>query len=745
MKILDSAYIKKYKTDMLESMKQIRPEWDESEMEEIIDKMIMKRFSNPKVTVDNNYVGESRETTLLSVLDWALSREPIIAGNGTFYKNQYEASNPIAAMLDNFLTTRKKYKKEMFAVEDSRSAKYMDLDRRQKNEKINANSYYGASGTPSAAFFSKWSGPATTLSAQSVISTAKDFFESFLADNHIFLNMTELINWCNELKELDNDDIDDFIVRVSLEETTERLLDKILDKNKNDREILTRYLKNLTEDQITKIYYKNNMIAFLNNHKEITDIFTNILKNVHNYQSVDPKNPDPSIDTKGMDPKTWNSYVNKEYFMDPNDPPENIKSDLELFRGYIMKYVFNKHLCFDRVYRLRNFKRRVVTVIDTDSNILSMDILINWIIENVLKNQSFGRDKEHNEFIVINTITYIITAGIKETLLFYGKESNIPEEFRPRFNMKNEFYFSLLLIGKKKKRYINKTLLREGNLINPPKQDVKGFDFTKSSTSEYAESRYMDIIKNHVINSDEIDLKGVIRDVRDFENEIRQSIISGERTFLPNGSAKEIAAYENPEREQSIRGAYAWNYLNPDNKIEFPAKVSLVKMTIMTPDDMEDLKTTNPDVYNTIMDKIFNDTTGLFVTKKWESDPIELIKGPVDPKKWAKKLPKRYRTKFKNKTPEEWNDYVIANNLFTKESQGYYNTKSRGLQVLAIPSNDRIPEWAIPYIDMKTMVNTIIAPFKGVLEIFNTKFTSEGKLSNGVNRKTEKLTNIVKF
>ena len=80
-----------------------------------------------------------------------------------------------------------------------------------------------------------------------------------------------------------------------------------------------------------------------------------------------------------------------------------------------------------------------------------------------------------------------------------------------------------------------------------------------------------------------------------------------------------------------------------------------------------------------------------------------------------------------------------------KEREGYYEYKKRGLQVLAIPSNAKIPDWAMPYIDYDTMVNTIIAPFKPVLEIFNAKFPEIGKTRNGVNRKTATVSNIIKF
>lgn len=124
-----SKYIKKYKKRMLYSMEKINPNWDRDDVERILDKMIKKKLQNPVVEMDNNYTGEHKEASLISVFDWIIDREPIIAGNGTFYKNQYQGYNPIAQMLDNMLTTRKQIKKEMFKIEDTDSYEYIDLDR----------------------------------------------------------------------------------------------------------------------------------------------------------------------------------------------------------------------------------------------------------------------------------------------------------------------------------------------------------------------------------------------------------------------------------------------------------------------------------------------------------------------------------------------------------------------------------------------------------------------------------------
>lgn len=139
-KVDDSTYIKKYKTRMTDTMTRLNPDWDKDDIEKIIDDMIKKSVQNPVVEMDNNYTGEHKEASLISVLDWTFNAKPILSGNGTFYKNQYQALNPVAQMLMNMLSNRKSYKKAMFKIEDDTSDEYKDLDRFQANEKVNCNS-----------------------------------------------------------------------------------------------------------------------------------------------------------------------------------------------------------------------------------------------------------------------------------------------------------------------------------------------------------------------------------------------------------------------------------------------------------------------------------------------------------------------------------------------------------------------------------------------------------------------------
>ncbi len=144
---------------MIKSLKSINPDFKEKDIEEILDNLIEEQGQNPEMILDNNYTGDKRDTTLLSTLDWAVDRKPILAGNMTFYKRQDEAVNPVGLMLEHKLQARKATKKKMFQFVDTDKNKYDDLDRLQQNIKKLVNSYYGGSGMPASSFYSQWSGP----------------------------------------------------------------------------------------------------------------------------------------------------------------------------------------------------------------------------------------------------------------------------------------------------------------------------------------------------------------------------------------------------------------------------------------------------------------------------------------------------------------------------------------------------------------------------------------------------------
>lgn len=543
---------------------------------------------------------------------------------------------------------------------------------------------------PKSAFYSRWSGPAVTGSAQQVISTTETLFEAVLVDNYKFIDISECFLFLDSVIEQDYK-IPKWIVPVTKMELFERIKNMFfvdIYKDEYD-EMLMKCINNLDDDDVTKIYYKNNLMEFTIRHSKVKDLYDELFSNIQNLNYAKTMDDIPGnyraqfskYDEK-KNVKEYNSFVNNQYFMDPNSPPDTIKEVLNKINEYYMTYVYSAFMSVDRIHRLKYFMRRTVCIVDTDSNILALDLWVDFCEKYILRSD-YGRSEENNRFIIINSLAYFITHAVADTLDQYGRHSNIPDEFRGRFSMKNEFYFNKLVIGKKKKRYLSAIKLREGNLMSPYKPDVKGFDFRKATTSEEAKSIFDEIVKNRIFESEVPDVTGILSDLTHFENMIRESIIRREKTYLPLGNAKELEAYKDPYSQQGVRGSIAWNIIYPDNAISFPSKVSILKLNIFSVEDMEDLQYTHPVIYERIKRGIF------------ESPIKELA--------------------------------------------------SKGLQVIAIPSNSDIPDWCDPYIDYNTVINNIIGQFKGVLDVFGINCPEVGKQKKSVNRKTKKFSNVVRF
>lgn len=757
--VAKSTFIKRYKKSVWKSLQRIDPNISKEQAEKVMDQMILEQGFSPEVRLDNNYTGEYADTTLIAVLDWLKDREPIIAGNATFYKNQHESVNPAAVMLRGLLDERAAIKKQMFKVEDATSRMYKDLDRGQMNKKVGANSYYGGSGAKTSSFYSEYSGPATTLSAQSVIATTENLFESFLADNYNFLDLDELADWLSVVLHEYQDCMDQiepgFLRPINEEQLTLRLINHVINMEEGDEDLIAKMVSNLDPEVRSFIYYKNNMVQFIDDHSEIQNLFLKVFEHIKNYDYVDKKDKDwlskiPEEfqeEYKEKSAKDWNSFVSHKYFINPNKPPEDVTKYLDKLNTYMMRHVYVRYFAFDRIYRLKNFTRGTVTVVDTDSNILSLDVIIRYMIGRFFEVDvpMYGRPSSNNEFIAVNIVTYFITNAVTDILLSYGKMSNIPEEYRKYYNMKNEFMFAMLIIGEAKKRYLSSILLREGNVMNPPKVDIKGFDFKKSTTSEYAEEIFTGIIKRNLLSGGDLHLRNMVEEIHAFKQEIIDSILSGDKKFLPNGKANELESYKDPNKLQVVKAMVAWNAINPDNQIEPPTSVSLLKLNIFKPEDIQPLMKTHPDIYKRINETIFQDTTGMFVKAIWVQTAVHKVN--VRKKEWWKEIPEKYRKKYKDQGAAAWNTfaeaYLIENG--TPEEEGHYKYQYKGLTVLAIPNNSKIPEWCMPYIDMGTMVNTILSPFLPVLEIFKIKTLEQGKSTNSINRKSKGISRFVKF
>ena len=100
---------------------------------------------------------------------------------------------------------------------------------------------YGGSGMPASAFYNIYTAPSTTLSGQSVISTAETTFEAFLVSNFTFVDINECYFWINTVLD-EGIKLEDWVVRKGVEDTFERLSCRVIGATDEDKLSLHEYL-----------------------------------------------------------------------------------------------------------------------------------------------------------------------------------------------------------------------------------------------------------------------------------------------------------------------------------------------------------------------------------------------------------------------------------------------------------------------------------------------------------------------
>ena len=701
-----------YIREMTSVMCLLYPEKDKKEMKKYIREVVYTNAQNFPIEWDNSYTGDHGESTFLSLTEWMHKRKPIIAGNATLFCRQDELLSPNSIMLDIEIGFRDKEKRDMFEGIRKGADPYYIMMKDIANTKLKAtiNSEYGISGSPYSAFYDRWCAPATTMTAQQVISTVEQAFETILGSNYVFISINELFDWINlQLKEEVIED--DTIQPITREELVEMLYNRMMKQTDSIHDLIQRAVSNMEQKYVTLLFYRLNLKELVYRNPSISDRIVQIIDSVKVYPVLEEDNWEAEMpeELKGRF-QTVNEYTifrDQKAFMDPNNPPEEILDRLQELIGLLMYYVYAPYISFDRVYRLRNFERYAVSTIDTDSDFIIMDSLLE-MVENVYrkKKETLPFDQMTFLFISTNLITALITEIANKQLNLYGEHAGIPKEFRGYYKMKNELLVLNMVLAKVKKRYLCKVVLREGVMLKKPKYNITGFEFRRASSSDKTEKVFVDMCKNRLMDPDSIDIKGLIRDIKQVQAIIRKSILDGEVDYLPIASLKAADAFANPERMKVVRACMIWNYLNPQSQVQYPSKGYMMNLSIFTEEELKGLKGKIDDsIYNTIRYEVFENTNSYFMKRE--------VKQKVDKK--------------------------------TGEVTETVKYVSKGIQAIVIPFGSHVPEYILPFCDVNSMINSIVSPMKSVLDIFNIPLQTEGKNRSVCNRQTSTITNVLKF
>ena len=528
---------------------------------------------------------------------------------------------------------------------------------------------YGATGMHSCLFYNLYSAASTTTQGRSCNSAAALFCESFLNNNVPFGSMNELVEFIHNVlhEEQHYNDADIITNHADIEECFFKLMSSTgwgWIPSEDEMMIIWNMLINLNQSQLDRLFYKNNLFHFIDN----IPIKQSILYMLQTLEAP---------------------------FMDPNNPPEEILVALKEFCSVLMEYVYYDKQIIDRLGKMNSLIRTVSILQDTDSAVISMDGWYRYVREMTIgvpmkiktqvvdgaeftetgeittkpdkvEEYSFVDDdiiemdrlinpiniipQDGLRYSIINIISYCMTVMINDYMYKYCQNANTSNQRACLISMKNEFLFRRVLLTDAKKHYASKQELQEGNIVPEEKSlDVKGMDaFVKSSTNPTVQNKLKRILYEDILNSETVDQIQVLRDLAKLEKEIFDSIRNGEKKYFKPVKVKALTSYDNPMRIQGIVASHVYNALHE------PGTEAL------------DLSIRNS---------------------------IDVIKIDMSPKNID-----RIRDTFPGV-------YERAMKLFSVKEF------SSGVSSVAIPANEPVPGWVLPFIEYAEIINNNISGF----------------------------------
>lgn len=702
--LLEKESIKKYKAVVMRMLPLNFTSLQLEEIEEAVDYSINKRFKNNKARIYNNYTERTLDTTLLDVMEYIIKREPIICASGVMFKKHSECRNPLINLITSYLTNRKKAKKKMFTFPKG-SEDFEKYNLLQLLYKIDTNSIYGCLGQYSCILYNLHVAPSITTMARSCISSAGLLFESILANNCKFENLNEVITFIDNVRQekeerifadsdiLDHDvDVDDCFVKV-MDTCGFNYI-----PTQKDMDIIYEILYNMSQEDLNRVYYKNNLYMFMDN-QYITDLFIKILKKLD------------------------------KPFLNPNDPPECVIEELNEFLGLMMEYVYYHHHIIDRVDKYANMVRKICVITDTDSTMISLDAFYRYWLAKVkdidlkIKKEKFclfdfididefGDEKkkpllfdivedeadydfyedeivyykkqidlysvipqESLRYSIINIISYCLTHIVNDYMVRYTKNIHSYAEDRTCLvDMKNEFLFKTILLTNVKKNYASIQELQEGNVIKGGYMDIKGLAMNKSITNTYTQKRLKQIMYDEVLSKGEnFDQIGLLKKLAVFEKDIINKLRSGDKSLYKPRKIKPYDSYADPLRISGIRPSLVWNEMRDDG-------IEGIDLT----------ETNSIDIVNTVIN----------------IKTVERLKDKA--------------LEFENNGDHENYKYFMSKYeklkslLYEERFGAKINKKNRipgSINGVALPSSVAPPEWLLEFIDYNKIVNDSLSLF----------------------------------
>jgi hypothetical protein len=562
-----SMFLSAYMETVLPCVQAQFPNSDPDTVRARIRELALASLNDRKALFHNDYEDEWAETSLRRFADFCMGESaPIIVPFGAVYQPHERATNLISEMLLWLGAARKAAKKEMLKhVNDEDKTIHDNYDREQKVVKILMNSYYGASGERNSWFYNPRIGPSVTYAGQHIIQTSIMHFEQFFSGNVPFYDLSEAMLFIHRCMEIPTQWSwpGDLVLEPAGVAT--HLVHRIKGEvPENAKEVLTKMMEGMDNDQLTRIYFRNNLFAFLREEWVMGVVST---------------------------------IIDSGETVNPDDPSEAVKPLLDDLWGYLVEWVFYPWVPDNKAERCMTDSRRVVVISDTDSTFLNINPWWDYVCEMYDMEGTSVERRADFMGIAIN----FMSRSIAEMYSHMTAKMGVPEKERKTISMKNEYLMARIMLTPKKKQYASLIIGQEGKVINPPKLEVKGMTIKKTTASKEARDYFIDVLKNDILGCEgPPDGGAILRKYASFEESVRESIKAGELRFAVPKRYSEPDSYKNPFQMDVVRGAIVWNALFPEQSIQAPSKTMLFRINCEKIEELAPLHEVNEEAYYTI-------------------------------------------------------------------------------------------------------------------------------------------------
>ena len=459
-------------------------------------------------------------------------------------------------------------------------------------------------------------------------------FEALLANNVQFCSLDDIIefihNVVNEkpLRRYNDEAILD--KDISVEECWYKLMSNCgfngYIPTEADLDIVMNILRTVSQQDLNRLYYKNNLYSFCDN-QSIQRVLSYIL-------------------TKLEVP-----------FLDPNSVPECIEVEMQEFIAIIYEFVYYRHMYQDRIERVGVMYKSASVLTDTDSSMISLDAWYRYLLPMAMKldmpikrqfvdeekfleegktevvKEETDHELDYNFFSdefsevyratkqdvivpqdslrhsIINIMLNVVKALSTDYLRLYSGSYNSYTDERCYLDVKNEMLMKrIMLMPFARKHYSYYLEMQEGHPVDGDSRcGITGLEMDKASLQKSVRERLKKIMFEDILSSDTIDQRKILVDLIKFEKEIYNSLANGETTYYKPMASRSVHSYDDPLGQQAIKASMVYNATRdegmPEINMNERFNVFIVKVKI-TPMNTVKLKETNPKVYEELV-KLF--------------------------------------------------------------------------------------------------------------------------------------------